>query len=197
MSLYQPFFNGKVGVADLTTLSVYTLDLPREICGEHIGGATLNARLLSEYESDTLILGTGPLTGSFAPASSLLVGTFRSPRWDHLCHVPFMLRSGPEMKFSGFDVLVIRGAAMEPCALSVGRGQVRVLLLTDSAGKAVPELLQMLKHKAPGFRASSRLKGLRRSDEGETRGSSLRLALRNVKSTPVTYTQNSTQFIGI
>lgn len=154
MSLYQPFFNGKIGVVDLTTRSVYTLDLPWEVCGEHIGGATLNARLLSEYESDTLVLGTGPLTGSFAPASSLLVGTFRSPRWDHLCHVPFMLRSGPEMKFSGFDFLVIRGSAKEPCAVSAGRGQLRVHPVPDTADKPVPEVLQALKRAAPGYRGS-------------------------------------------
>jgi len=154
MSLYQPFFNGKIGVVDLTTRSVYTLDLPWELCGEHIGGATVNARLLSDYESDTLVLGTGPLTGSFAPASSLLVGTFRSPRWDHLCHVPFMIRSGPELKFSGFDFLVIRGSAKEPCAVSAGRGHLRIHPVPDTAGKPVLEVLQALKRAAPGYRGS-------------------------------------------
>jgi aldehyde:ferredoxin oxidoreductase len=107
MNLYQPFYNGKIGVVDLTTQSTYTVDLPGDALREHIGGAAMNARLLSEYESDSLVLGTGPLTGSFAPASALLVGTFRSPVFDHLCHVPFMLRSGPEMKFSGLDFLII------------------------------------------------------------------------------------------
>jgi aldehyde:ferredoxin oxidoreductase len=154
MSLYQPFFNGKIGVVDLTTQASYTVDLPWEVCEDSIGGASLNARILSEYESDSLVFGTGPLTGSFAPASSLLVGTFRSPRWEHLCHVPFMLRSGPELKFSGLDCLVVRGVAPEPCALFVSRGQVRVLPAPDPAGKTVPELLQELRKKTPGFRAS-------------------------------------------
>ena len=154
MSLYQSFTNGKIGVVDLMTLSAYTAELPWDACQEHVGGAAMNAWLLSQYESDTLILGTGPLTGSFAPASALLVGTFRSPRYDHLCHVPFMLRSGPEMKFSGIDCLVIRGAAKEPCVLSVGRGQVRVLTVPESTGKTVPELLHMLRRSTPGFRAS-------------------------------------------
>ena len=120
MSLYQPFTNGKIGVVDLTNRSAYTVDLSEDLCRDRIGGASLNAQILSEYESDSLVFGTGPLTGSFAPASSLLVGTFRSPRWDCLCHVPFMLRSGPELKFSGLDCLVIRGSSKEPCAVSVG-----------------------------------------------------------------------------
>lgn len=154
MNLYQPFYNGKIGVVDLTTQSAYTVDLSWDALPNHVGGAAMNARLLSEYESDSLVLGTGPLTGSFAPASALLVGTFRSPVFDHLCHVPFMLRSGPEMKFSGVDYLILRGAAKEPCAVSVARGQIHVYPLPDSQEKPVPELLQMLRRRVPGFRAS-------------------------------------------
>jgi aldehyde:ferredoxin oxidoreductase len=154
MSLYRPFYNGKYGVVDLTSLSAYTVELPWDACQDYIGGAAMNAWLLSQYESDSLVLGTGPLTGSFAPASALLVGTFRSPRYDHLCHVPFMLRSGPEMKFSGLDYLVIRGAAKEPCALSVVCGEVLAIAVPESPGKTVPELLKLLKRRAPGFRTS-------------------------------------------
>jgi aldehyde:ferredoxin oxidoreductase len=154
MSLSQPFWNGKIGVVDLTVQSAYTVDLPGDALREHIGGAAMNAWLLAEYESDSIVFGTGPLTGSFAPASALLVGTFRSPVYDHLCHVPFMLRSGPEMKFSGVDYMVVRGAAKEPCALSVTRGQVRILPLRDSHEMPVPELLQMLRRVASGSRAA-------------------------------------------
>ena len=65
-----------------------------------------------------------------------------------------MLRSGPEMKFSGVDYLIIRGAAKEPCAVFVTGGQVRVLPVPDPPGKSVPELLHLLKERVPGFRAS-------------------------------------------
>jgi len=152
MSLYQPFYNRKIGVVDLTTLSTYMVELPLETCQEHVGGAAINARILAEYESDSLVFGTGPLTGTFAPASALLVGTFRSLRYDHLCHVPFMLRCGPEMKFSGVDFLVIRGAAKESCAISIDRGSVRIVPLTDDRHRTVPELMQLLKRNAPTFR---------------------------------------------
>jgi hypothetical protein len=65
-----------------------------------------------------------------------------------------MLRSGPEMKFSGLDYLIIRGASKEPCAVSVTRGQVHVFPLPDSQGKPVPQLLHLLKGRVPGFRSS-------------------------------------------
>jgi hypothetical protein len=58
------------------------------------------------------------------------------------------------MKFSGVDYLIIRGAAKEPCAVSVTRGQIQIFPLPDSQGKPVPELLQMLRRDVPGFRAS-------------------------------------------
>jgi aldehyde:ferredoxin oxidoreductase len=153
MSPCRPFWNGKIGVVDLTVQSAYTVDLPGDALREHIGGAAMNAWLLAEYESDSLVFGTGPLTGSFAPASAVLVGTFRSPVYDHLCHVPFMLRSGPEMKFSGVDFMVVRGAAKEPCAVSATRGQVRVFPIAETE-KPVPELLQLLRRAVPGFRSS-------------------------------------------
>ncbi len=154
MSLYQPFYNGKIGVVDLTLQSAYTSDLSGDALREHIGGAAMNAWLLSEYESDSIVFGTGPLTGSFAPASALLVGTFRSPVFDHLCHVPFMLRSGPEMKFSGVDYLIIRGAAKEPMLRIREPWTGPRFPAPGFSGKACTGILQMLRRKVPGFRAS-------------------------------------------
>ncbi len=154
MSLYHPFYNGKIGVVDLTLQSSYTIDFDNEAIRKHRIGASMSAWLLGQYESDSLVLGTGPLTGTFAPAPALLVGTFRSPRYDHLCHVPFMLRCGPEMKFAGLDFLVIRGASKDPCAISVARGQTRVFPLTDSKERPVPELMQQLRRNAPAFRTA-------------------------------------------
>jgi len=153
MSLYRPFYNGKYGVVDLTSLSAYTVDLPWEACQDHIGGAAMMPGCFRSTRA-TASSSDGTAHGEFRPASALLVGRSAPPVNDHLCHVPFMLRSGPELKFSGLDALVIRGAAKEPCALSVGRGQVRALVVPELPGKPVPELLQLLRRSAPGFRAS-------------------------------------------
>jgi hypothetical protein len=154
MKLFPFFYNGRIGVVDLTLQSSYTVDFEEEALRKHLLGASLSAWLLTDYESDSLVFGTGPLTGSFAPASSLLVATFRSPRHDHLCHVPFMLRTGPEMKFAGLDFLVIRGASEKPCAIHVGRGSIALIPLQGTPDLPVPEMVQSLMRSAPGFRAS-------------------------------------------
>lgn len=148
------FYNGRIGVVDLTLGSSYTVDFDEEMIRKNLLGASVNAWLLARYESDAIVLGTGPLTGTFAPASSLLVATFRSPVYDHLCHVPFMLRTGPEMKFAGLDFLVIRGAAERPCAVHIGRGSVTAVPLQDPSDRPVPEMMQLLRRSVPGFRTA-------------------------------------------
>ncbi len=154
MKLFPFFYNGKIGVVDLTLRSSYTVDFEEEAIRKHLVGASMSAWLLTQYESDSLVFGTGPLTGSFAPASSLLVATFRSPLYDHLCHVPFMLRTGPEMKCAGLDFLVIRGATEQPCAIHIGRGSIAIVPLQETSDRPVPEIVQSLRRSAPGFRAS-------------------------------------------
>lgn len=154
MNLYQPFYNGKIGVVDLTVQSAYSVDFEADAIRRHLVGASMSAFLVSHFEGDSLVFGTGPLTGTFAPASSLLIGTFRSAAYNHLCHVPFMLRTGPELKFSGLDFLVIRGAASHPCAVYAGRGSVAVVALEDKSDRPVPDVLQALKRSMPPFRTA-------------------------------------------
>jgi aldehyde:ferredoxin oxidoreductase len=147
------FYNMKVAVADLTLSSVRVIDLDPAHLRPNMGGAALNRVLLDLYESSSIVLGTGPLTGSFAPASALLVATFMSPRGRGFRHVPLMLRTGPEMKFSGLDFLVIRGAAAEPRVLHVSGRTVRILPAPEPA-VPIPEFLSWLRGVSPSFRAS-------------------------------------------
>ena len=136
----------KIGIVDLSELSSEVIPLDNRLVAEKIGGAAVNAELFKQYEDDNpLILGTGPLTGSFAPASCLSVATFLSPLFGNLCHVPLMLRTGPEMKFSGIDFLVIKGSAFSPKLLHLEEGTIQILSAEHLAGLAVPEVVQILK----------------------------------------------------
>jgi len=147
------FYNMKTAVADLTLSSVRVTDLDPELLREQVGGAAVNRVLLDFYESSSIVLGTGPLTGSFAPASALLAATFLSPRESGLRHVPLLLRTGPEMKSAGLDFLVIRGAAAGPCVLHVSGRALRILPAPDPT-LPIPEFLSRLRGAVPAFRAS-------------------------------------------
>ena len=124
MSPYKCYYNHNVGLVDLAEKTFRVLPLPPEGVREHLGGAPLNTYLLGLHEEkDPLVLGTGPLTGSFAPASCLLVATFRPPGSSKPAHVPLTLRTGPEMKFSGLDFLIIHGRSSSPVVLKIKNGE--------------------------------------------------------------------------
>ena len=68
--------NNKIAVVDLETGSILYKELTMDMA-QHIGGAAVNTLLLKEYSHQTpLVLGTGPLTGGFAPGSCLMVASF-------------------------------------------------------------------------------------------------------------------------
>ncbi|HDP26158.1 MAG TPA: hypothetical protein ENN34_12040 [Deltaproteobacteria bacterium] len=122
----KSFYNNRVAHVDLNTSRVEFMPVPPGMLSEAIGGAGVT-RLLHEHFAgqDPIVLGCGPLTGSFAPASCLMVATF-SPDTKTLIHVPFLVNSGPQLKFSGFDFLVITGQSPEPVMLEVMNDAVKI-----------------------------------------------------------------------
>ncbi len=147
MNHFQTFYNMKVGVVDLSTSVVEVVPLDRERLLTCFGGAAMNRSILQEY-GNALVFGTGPLTGSFAPASSLMVATFKPQSFNHMCHVPFMLRTGPDMKFSGLDFLVIKGAATELSVLHVNQGSIDVIPSGHLRNLTVSDVVTALKRES-------------------------------------------------
>jgi aldehyde:ferredoxin oxidoreductase len=153
MNPFQPFYNMKIGVVDLSASSAGVIPLDKELVIKHLGGAAMNSAILEQYQGDPLIFGTGPLTGSFAPSSSLMVASLVSPIFKRLCHIPFMLRTGPDMKFSGVDCLVVKGSAPEQSILHVNRGKIQILSAGNLQHLPVPEAIRELKKKSPPFQS--------------------------------------------
>jgi len=144
MSPLKHFYNMQLGIIDLSLPSAVTIPLNPEQVLKRIGGIAMNRELLHEH-GDAIVFGTGPLTGSFAPASSLLTATFASPIFTHVCHVPFMLRTGPAMKFSGIDFLVVKGTATELSVIYVNRGNVHVRPATHLRSVPAQDIMNALK----------------------------------------------------
>jgi len=153
MNLFQPFYNMKIGVVDLSASKAEVIPLVQEQVSRYLGGAAMNSAILEGYQGDALVVGTGPLTGSFAPASSLMIASFASPILKRLCHVPLMLRTGPDMKFSGIDYLVVKGTAPEQCILHVNQGKIRILPAGNILNMPVPEAIRQLKKTSPPFQS--------------------------------------------
>ncbi|HUH65205.1 MAG TPA: aldehyde ferredoxin oxidoreductase N-terminal domain-containing protein, partial [Syntrophales bacterium] len=154
MNPFESLYNMKVGVVDLSTASTAVVSLDGELIEKYLGGAAVNAIIIAEHQEDPLVLGTGPLTGSFAPASPLMVASFTPPVLKRICHVPFMLRTGPDMKFSGVDYLVIKGTATEQCLLHVNHGKIQILSAANIHRLPIPDAMRELRKTSPFFRSA-------------------------------------------
>jgi len=113
----------KIAIIDLATSKVIDQELDEDLVKEKIGGAGITMALYEQYQGeDPVVLGTGLLTGTLAPASALGMITAKSPLTGNLCHAPLTLYAGLELKYSGFDYVVIKGKSQKPVYLWIHDG---------------------------------------------------------------------------
>ncbi|HWR45690.1 aldehyde ferredoxin oxidoreductase family protein [Sporomusa sp.] len=121
-------YTGKLLRVDLTQKTHTVETIPEELIKKYIGGKGISARLLYDElpaacdplgSDNLLVFANGPLTGTLAPASSRVTVSTKSPLtggWlDSNCGGFW----GPELKYAGYDVLMIKGRAAEPCVLVI------------------------------------------------------------------------------
>ncbi len=123
---------GKILRIDLTSRQVRTEATPLGLFERFIGARGVGAQLLYQElaphtdplgPDNKLIFLTGPLEGTLAPGSNKITVTFRSPLTGtysfSLCGGHF----GPELKFAGFDGLIVEGRADKPVYLWIDNGR--------------------------------------------------------------------------
>ena len=111
-----------IAVIDLSHGTVNTQDVDDELIRERIGGVGITKYLYEQFvEDDPIVFGTGVLTGTLVPGASLGVITAKSPLTNQMAHAPFCLYSAMEMKYAGFDYIVVKGASKE----QIGRASCR------------------------------------------------------------------------
>jgi aldehyde:ferredoxin oxidoreductase len=138
-------YAGKILDVDLTKRTVGTRDTLPYI-HDCLGGRALAARIawdempsgIDAFDPAALIIiATGPLTGTLAPTTGRTVMASLSPR---LYPRPWYTHStiggwfGPDLKYAGFDAIVIRGAASSPVRLEITDGKARIVDAADLWG---------------------------------------------------------------
>ncbi len=103
-----------IAVVNLKEGEIEEEDLEEEFIEENIGGASANVALLNKYP-DSVVLGTGALTGTLCPGSAL--GVVTAKKNGAICHSAFNWFAGPELKLSGFSFVVLRGKSDTPVYL--------------------------------------------------------------------------------
>ncbi|MFQ5612727.1 MAG: aldehyde ferredoxin oxidoreductase family protein [Anaerolineae bacterium] len=141
-------YAGKILRVNLTERKATTELLDRQMAEDFVGGRGLTSRLLYEEvdpasdalgPDNKLMLGTGPLTGSGAPAASRYVAVCKSPLTGTIACSNSGGFFGPEMKFAGYDVMIFEGRADEPVYVWVEDERVEIRPAKQLWGKTVPE----------------------------------------------------------
>jgi aldehyde:ferredoxin oxidoreductase len=128
----------KIAIIDLATSKITDQEVDEDLVREKIGGVGITTALYEQYQSeDPIVLGTGLLTGTLAPASALGMITAKSPLTGKVCHAPLTFYAGLELKYSGFDYLVIKGSSKKPVYLWIHDGVADISDAKDVWGKDV------------------------------------------------------------
>jgi len=131
----------KIVIVDLSTLSITEDELDEDLVLDKIGGAGITRYLYDQHasahptENGPIVLGSGLLTGTLVPGASSGIITAKSPSTGKISHVPLNLDAGMELKYSGFDYIVVKGKADKPVYLWIHDGILDINNADDLWGK--------------------------------------------------------------
>ena len=126
-------YAGKILHIDLTRKEAVRKDLDFEVAKRFIGGRGLGAKILydlSKLKTDPLspdnilVFATGPLTGTTAPGSKMSL-VAKSPLTSGYADSTIGGFLGAEIKFAGYDAIVIHGKSQNPTYVWIEDGSVR------------------------------------------------------------------------
>ncbi len=139
---------GQILRVDLSRGSVSTEPLRLDWAEEYIGGRGLAARYLYEEmdpsvdalgPDNKLIMATGPLTGTNASCGSRYMVVTKGALTGAITTSNSGGHWGPELKFAGYDMVIVEGRAERPCYLLVDDDRVEIRDAANVWGKVVSE----------------------------------------------------------
>ncbi len=128
---HQGGYTGRVLRVDLSTGGVKEETLKDDYLRKWIGGSSLGAKMLYDeldpsvgaLEPDNiLVFMNGPLTGTMCPSCGRYCVCTRSPLTGIWAEAHSAGYWGPELKFAGFDGIIIKGRAQRPTYLWIRDG---------------------------------------------------------------------------
>lgn len=146
---------GQLLHVDLTKEKIWKEPFSEHLGEKFIGGRGLNAKFLYDLVRDpqvdplgpenVLIFGTGPLTGTTAPSSGRSTVTCKGPITNLYLKTSMGGQWGAELKFAGYDHLIIYGTAKAPSYLWINDTDVELRPAADYWGLDVRETDHALK----------------------------------------------------
>ncbi len=154
--MYKGGYTGKVLRINLTDQTAKTEDLPLETARDFIGGAGFGIKYLFDEvparadalgPDNKLIFASGPLSGTNVPCASRMAVTAKSP----LTGAVGMALTGGyfpvELKFAGYDALIVEGKADKPIYVWIKDGEVKFRSAKKLCGMKTTDCQQIIKNE--------------------------------------------------
>lgn len=156
-------YAGKILRISLDEGKIKEEKLSKKLVKEYLGGVGLATKILYDElkpkinplsKENKLIFSIGPLVGTSAPSSGRHVIASKSPLtglWGHSLAGGFF---GAELKFAGYDMLIIEGASISPVYLLITSDEVEINDASHIWGKDVFKTTEILQKKVKGARVA-------------------------------------------
>ncbi len=149
-------YYGYVGTilhVNLTTGEIRKEPLDLELARNFIGGVGINHRLAYDLikpridplsPENPIIIGVGPLVGTFVPGTARVMGTTKFPLTGAIATAGGSMRFGCMLKWAGYDHIVITGKAKRPVYLKIIDDDVELCDAKDLWGKDISQTTEEL-----------------------------------------------------
>lgn len=145
---------GKILRINLTEGKNKEETIPFELWSEYLGGRGLGVYYLNKEVSPSiaplsqdnkLIFMNGPLSGTMIPGNNKICVTFKSPLTNSYSYSLCGGHFGPELKYAGYDGLIIEGKAQEPVYIWINNDEIILKSAKHLWGKLIPESEQSIR----------------------------------------------------
>ncbi len=149
-------FNATILRVNLTEHKIEKQQLPQNLIEDYLGGRGIGIKILyDELPAGTkpfspeniVVFSTGVLGGTFAPASARLTVTSKSPETNFYCKSNVGSHFSPELRFAGYDCILVTGASEKPVYLYIKDDTVEIRDAGHLWGKDVRETDRIMKEE--------------------------------------------------
>ena len=139
---------GKLLRVNLSTNQILVEDIDPKLWKLYLGGRGLGAYYLYKEVNpkiealspeNKLIFMNGPLAGTLIPGNNKICVTFKSPLTNSYSYSLCGGHWGPELKYAGYDGLIIEGKAEEPVYLWINNDEIEIKPAKKFWGYLIPE----------------------------------------------------------
>jgi len=150
---------GKLLRINLTTGESKVDVIPPKLWELFIGGRGLGAYYLIKEvppkveplsPENKLIFMNGPLSGTLIPGNNKICVTFKSPLTNTYSYSLCGGHWGPELKYAGYDGLIIEGKAKHPVYIVINNDEVEIKSAEKIWGNLIPESERTLRKEVEG-----------------------------------------------